>query len=90
MISSDSVGKLPVKLVAPITACQDRFSSNIWHVRIDPTPKNGLYKVSTVDTLQIRGADIERFVSRLDTVDQLVLVEISEAIAAVIEYEPTA
>jgi mRNA interferase MazF len=36
VISSDAVGKLPVKLVAPITDWKDYFAQNLWHVRINP------------------------------------------------------
>ena len=89
VISSDSVGKLPIKLVAPITAWKDAFATNLWHVRIEPDADNGLSKTSAVDTLQLRGADTARFVSYLGAVPPEVLDEISAAIAAVIEFETT-
>ena len=53
VISSDAVGRLPIKLVAPITDWKDYFSNNLWHVKISPTAENGLSKLSTVDTLDI-------------------------------------
>ena len=34
VISSDAVGRLPIKLVAPITDWKDYYAANIWHVRI--------------------------------------------------------
>ena len=36
VISSDAVGRLPIKLVAPLTDWKDYYAANIWHVRIDP------------------------------------------------------
>ena len=57
VVSSDAVGRLPIKLVAPLTDWKEYFAPNIWHVRIDPDPTNGLTKVSAVDTLQLRGMD---------------------------------
>jgi mRNA interferase MazF len=33
--------------------------------RIDPTVDNGLSKSSSVDTLQLRGADTQRFIKKL-------------------------
>src|SRR5438874_8002595 len=57
VISSDGIGRLPVKLVAPITEWKDAFAECAWLVRIDPTPQNGLSKTSAVDTLQLRGMD---------------------------------
>jgi len=87
VVSSDAVGRLPVKLVAPVTDWKGHYSANIWHVRIDPDPGNGLSKASAVDTLQIRGMDRQRFIRRLGKVSATILEEIVLAIAAVIEYE---
>jgi mRNA interferase MazF len=39
VISSDSVGKLPIKLIAPITDWKTYFSANFWHVKIEPNSK---------------------------------------------------
>jgi mRNA interferase MazF len=52
VVSSDAIGRLPVKLIAPITDWKDHYAQNIWHVRIDPDSSNGLTKVSAVDALQ--------------------------------------
>jgi len=42
VLSSDSVGKLPIKLVAPVTGWNDGFASNLWHVRVNPNRQNSL------------------------------------------------
>ena len=86
VISSDAVGRLPVKLVAPLTDWKTHYASNIWHVRIDPDSINGLVKPSAVDALQLRGMDQQRFVRRLGQISEETLEEITLAIAAVIEY----
>ncbi|HKP12203.1 MAG TPA: type II toxin-antitoxin system PemK/MazF family toxin [Blastocatellia bacterium] len=86
VISSDAVGRLPVKLVAPLTDWKDHYASNIWHVRIDPNPQNGLTKPSAVDALQLRGMDQRRFVRKMGEVPADVLEEVVLAVAAVIEY----
>ena len=86
VLSSDAVGRLPIKLVAPITDWKDYFTSNIWHVRIDPDSDNGLTKISAVDVLQLRGMDQRRFIRKLGVVSPLILEEIVLAVAAVIEY----
>lgn len=87
VISSDGIGRLPIKLVSPITGWQPQFSRNIWHVRIGPNRTNGLTKVSAVDTLQIRGVDVRRFISRRGRLNTTLMEEIAAAIAAIIEYE---
>lgn len=86
VVSSDAVGRLPIKLVAPITDWKKSFTSNIWHVRIDPEPINGLTKVSAVDTLQLRGMDRQRFIQKLGEISPTTMEEIVLAVAAVIEY----
>ena len=86
VLSSDGVGRLPVKLVAPITDWKDHYARNIWHVRLDPTQANGLAKPSAVDALQLRALDRARFVRRLGGIADQTLEEIVLAIAAVIEY----
>ena len=86
VISSDAVGILPIKLVAPITDWKPHFSPNVWHVRIDPDTPNGLTKPSAVDVLQLRGMDTQRFIQRLGELAADKIEEIVLAIGAVIEY----
>ncbi len=57
VISSDAVGRLPIKLVAPVTDWKDHYVANVWHVRLIPNGTNGLTKLSAVDALQLRGLD---------------------------------
>jgi mRNA interferase MazF len=85
VISSDAVGRLPIKLVAPVTDWKTSFAPNIWHVRINPTPENGLAKPSAVDVLQLRGMDASRFVHRLGYVTDEQVEDIVLAVAAVVE-----
>ena len=86
VVSSDAVGRLPIKLVAPLTDWKEYFAPTIWHVRIDPDPSNGLTKISAVDTLQLRGMDRQRFIRRLGQVSPTTMEEIVLAIATIIEY----
>lgn len=64
VVNSDAVGKLPLRLVAPITGWDDSFEHNLWHVKIHPDKINGLGKASAVDVLQLRGLDTQRFIKR--------------------------
>ncbi len=87
VVSSDAVGRLPVKLVAPITAWNEGFARSFWHVRIDPDRMNGLRKPSAVDALPLRGVDVRRFVKKVGQLTANQMEEIVAAIAAVIEYQ---
>ncbi|MGB5771866.1 MAG: type II toxin-antitoxin system PemK/MazF family toxin, partial [Crocosphaera sp.] len=80
-------GRLPIKLIAPITDWKDYFAPNFWHVRIDPNANNGLTKVSAIDTLQLRGMDLQRFIRKLGEISPKKMTEITLAIMTVIEYQ---
>ena len=86
VVNSDSIGTLPIRLVAPITEWKDYFSRNVWHVKLEPNLTNGLTKSSVVDTLQLRGIDTLRFVRKLGEVSPEVMRAIVVAIAGVIQY----
>ena len=61
VISVDTAGRLPLRLVAPITGWQEAFAAATWIVRIESEPGTGLSKTSAADMLQMRGADLSRF-----------------------------
>lgn len=86
VISSDAVGRLPIKLVAPVADWKDHYAAHIWHVRIDPSPVNGLMKTSAADALQLRGVDHLRFVRKLGEASPVILRQIVVAVTAIIEY----
>ena len=86
VVSSDAIGRLPIKLVALLTDWKEYFAANIWHVRVNPDPSTGLTKASAVDTLQLRGLDQQRFIRKLGEVSPATMEEIILAIATVIEY----
>jgi mRNA interferase MazF len=86
VVSSDAVGILPIKLIAPVTDWKDRYANSSWHVRIDPDVVNGLTKPSAVDALQLRGLDTSRFIQKLGRISADKMDEIAAVIAAVVEY----
>jgi mRNA interferase MazF len=86
VVSSDAIGVLPIRLVAPITEWKDYFTGNVWHVKLEPDVTNGLTKTSVVDTLQLRGVDTKRFVEKLGEVSPSSMRLIVTAIVAVVEY----
>ena len=86
VVSSDAIGILPIRLVAPLTEWKDYFANNIWHVKLEPDAINKLNKVSAVDTLQLRGVDTQRFVRRLGKIPPKTMEAIVTAVAAIIEY----
>ncbi|MFB6232467.1 MAG: type II toxin-antitoxin system PemK/MazF family toxin [Salinibacter sp.] len=86
VISSDAVGTLPVRLVAPFTGWQEHFEGNLWHIQVSPTEQNGLEKESAADALQVRSVDTSRFTEKLGRMHPSRLEEVVTAVALVIEY----
>jgi mRNA interferase MazF len=86
VLSSDSIGRLPLKLVVPITDWKPAFAADFWHIQLEPSAQNGLTKVSAADALQTRSVDTRRFVKPLGVISSEDLQEITLAIVAIIEH----
>jgi mRNA interferase MazF len=84
IISNDTIGKLPLKVVIPITEWKEPYSEVPWMVRIKPDKNNGLDKESAADTFQIRSVANERFIKRGGVLSTATLQEIVDAINIVI------
>lgn len=87
VISSNGVGKLPIKLIAPITDWKQNYDNNLWHIKLIPNKSNGLSKISAVDALQIRGVDKKRLTKKIGFLSAVEMQEIVTAVALVIEYQ---
>ncbi len=88
VISSDHVGKLPLRMVVPITAWKAEFEASVWHVKIEPDSDNSLHKPSAADAFQTRSVSTTRFVTKLGVLSAELLSEIVAAVGVVIEIEP--
>jgi mRNA interferase MazF len=87
VISSDVIGKLPLKLVVPLTDWKSAFVSNLWHVCIEISQDNGLAKTSAADVLQMRSVDPQRFIQKIGVLSEADLIEVALAIALIVEYQ---
>lgn len=81
VISQDDIGRLPLRLVVPITDWKPRCASLTWFVFVPSTPTNGLFKDSGADTFQTKSVSLGRFVHRLGSITTSQVDEIAEAIA---------
>jgi len=87
IVNSDAVGILPLKVIVPLTEWKDRYAVAPWMVRVDPTPENGLEKPSAADTFQVRCVSQVRFVRRLGSLQESIMLDIAKAIGIVLEIE---
>jgi mRNA interferase MazF len=87
IISSDGVGKLPIKLIAPITVWKQNYENNLWHIKLFPNKTNGLSKISAVDALQVKSIDKIRLIKKIGFLSAKEMQEIVTAVALVIDYQ---
>jgi len=84
IINTDSLGKLPLKIIAPITEWKEHYSNYPWMVKIIPTEQNNLSKTSAADCFQIRSVSVNRFINHIGIVDPKIFNNTQEAIAKII------
>ena len=84
IVNDDSLGRLPLKIVVPITDWKDRYEIAPWMVKIEPDKTNGLFKTSSADCFQIRSLSEERLVRKLGNIDFTTLRQIQDAVAKVL------
>jgi len=87
IVNSDAVGILALRVIAPITAWQDKFAGCEWLVRIDRDKNNGLEKASTVDTFQVRAISVRRLVRRIGSLMPNDMNRVAEGLKAVLELD---
>lgn len=86
VINEDSVGRLPLRIVVPVTDWKDRYSRFLWFVKLHPTEENGLSKVSGADGFQVKSVSIDRFLRRIGILTDAEVDEIVAGVALCIGY----
>lgn len=81
VVSPASVGRLPLRIVVPITAWNTKFAAVPWLIFIKPSKRNGLHKESAADCFQVKSVSLTRFVQKLGELRATDIDEISAGIA---------
>ncbi|MCU0338965.1 MAG: type II toxin-antitoxin system PemK/MazF family toxin [Spirosomaceae bacterium] len=85
IVNDDRLGKLPLKIIVPITDWKDRYDIAPWMVKIEPNATNGLSKTSSADCFQIRSLSQERLIKKLGNIDENTFDDIREAMRKVLD-----
>ncbi len=80
LVSRDALARLPLKIIVPLTEWKEGFSRAPWHIQVDATPQNGLSKVSSADTYQVRSISEQRLIRRIGCVDSSIMDFINEGL----------
>ncbi len=77
IVSADGVGKLPLRIIAPITDWKSHYQLVPWMIQLPSDGTSGLDKVSSADCFQVRSISEKRMISKIGRVtsEQLELAE---------------
>jgi mRNA interferase MazF len=81
VMSLDAIGRLPLRLVVPVTDWKPQYARYPWFVELLASSMNNLVKDSGADAFQTKSVAETRFVRRLGQVTADQLDAIAEAIA---------
>jgi mRNA interferase MazF len=84
IVNDNRIGVLPLKVIVPITDWKEVFTIRPWMVCLQPTPENGLSKISGADTFQVRSVSETRLVKQLGQLDDDTMQLIADALAIVL------
>jgi len=84
IVSHDSIGTLPLRVIVPLTHWQERYEVAPWLVKIKSSTINGLLKTSCADTFQVRSVAQQRFVKKLGELSNEEMNSIAKALAIVL------
>jgi mRNA interferase MazF len=87
IVNDNTLGKLPLKIIVPITDWKSSYEVAPWMVKIEPDRKNGLTKLSSADCFQIRSVSVNRFINKIGYVDISIVEEIKEGLSKVLSIE---
>jgi mRNA interferase MazF len=81
VVSVDTIGRLPLRIVVPVTDWQSTFAQLPWFVYLPASSANGLTKDSGADTFQVKSVSENRFVRFIGTISANALDDIASAVA---------
>ena len=81
MVSVDSIGRLPLRMVVPLTDWKPHYAHFPWFVSIPADSGNGLSKDSGADAFQTKSVPLTRFVRSLGAVTPAQIDDVASAVA---------
>lgn len=84
IVSVDGIGKLPLRVVVPLTDWNNAYYEYSWMVFIANDLENGLDKIVAADCLNLRSVATERLISKIGDVRSETLEDVLAAISMVL------
>lgn len=86
VVDVPEVGKLPLRIVVPVTGWDAGYAALPWHTKLEPSSLNGLSKDSSADSFQVKSVSVIRFKSRVGEVSSEELENIIAGVALCVGY----
>ncbi len=83
IVNDDTIGALPLKIIAPLTDAKERYRTVPWMVILAPDTTNGLAKTSAIDLFQVRSVAEERLIKKVGSVSDAALAGVTTALKVV-------
>ena len=87
IVNDNTLGKLPLKIIVPLTDWKDRYAIAPWMVKLNPNNQNKLSKESAADCFQIRSVAETRCIKKIGEINNEILISIQKAMAVVLNIE---
>jgi len=84
IISDNKLGKLPLKVIVPITGWKEHYNIAPWMIKIEPNQKNGLNKISSIDCFQIRSLSQIRLMEKMGEISSDEINKVQEGILKIL------
>ena len=83
ILNDDSIGVLPLKVVAPITDYKEKYKIVPWMIQLIPDKLNNLEKGSVIDVFQVRSVSEKRLIRKVGVIREDDLLKVKEALQLV-------
>lgn len=87
IVNDDKLGKLPLKIIVPITDWKDHYEIAPWMVHISPDVQNNLTKDSGADCFQVRSVAEERLIKKIGIASPVNMNSIRKALGLIFNIE---
>jgi len=87
IVNDDTLGRLPLKVIVPITEWKDSYKIAPWMIKIKPDELNNLTKDSSADCFQVRSISEQRFVKQIGLVQRNKMEQIREGLSKVFSID---
>ena len=84
IVNDDNVGRLPLKIIVPLTDWKDRYKIAPWMVKIMPDNITQIYKPSAADCFQVRSISEKRFIKRIGKIETHTIEKIKNGLSKVL------